>query len=233
MKKLRNLAICFILALILGVASIFSGCGPSSNESNDEVDDQPQNNIVYTATIDGIEGNIIAGSDFSVVGKTLVINEQGRNEPILVKITENMVQSMPDMSTAGEKTIKISYRGITYDVKITAVSKQVLLDNISQLLSDMQSGKYKTVSGNIQSYMYGKVFDDEQEIDTKLVEFEASINDLETLRNRLLSVEQTKIIENLYYSFIKGLAATTSQAIQTGNIKLDGNKIPLNFEDFL
>ncbi len=99
-KSIKNVLCAGALFATLTLTS----CGSDGNEvKNVEVKSNTQ--------------SIVAGDNFDYSGLTLEVTTKN-NKKETVKVTEEMIISKPDLTTAGEKVIKVKYKGEEYSIKI-------------------------------------------------------------------------------------------------------------------
>lgn len=99
-KSIKNVLCAGALFATLTLTS----CGSDGNEvKNVEVKSNTQ--------------SIVAGDNFDYSGLTLEVTTKN-NKKETVKVTEDMIISKPDLTTAGEKVIKVKYKGEEYSIKI-------------------------------------------------------------------------------------------------------------------
>lgn len=124
-KSIRN---------VLCAGALFATLTLTSCGSNNEIKDVE---VKSTTT------NVTAGDNFDYSGLTLQVTTKD-NKKETVKVTEDMIISKPDFSTAGEKEIKIKYKGEEYSIKIyVAPNVNSYYSKLTKLLSQIQNDKTK------------------------------------------------------------------------------------------
>ena len=95
-----------------------------------EVKDPELDNVTLFKPADKI--NYWTGEDFDITGAQLKL-EWTNGDVTYVDVTEQMLEAMPDMDTAGTKTIQIEYLGwedindLTFDIEV----EEVVIDNVT------------------------------------------------------------------------------------------------------
>ena len=136
MKKksfLLPILLCFVA--VLGI--VLSGC--------------EEKEISYSLVVSGGEDIVYyVGDDFDLNGYSIALESDNPGKAIRLNLADVIVQ-MPDMSTSGEKTIKIKYDGKTYSFNINVASldqkkadiKVKLNDFLSKYLINKKAGDVK------------------------------------------------------------------------------------------
>jgi hypothetical protein len=159
-KLATVLLILFILPCILFV----SGCGTTNQV------------VPKSFHFDNAVLNYETGDEFSVDGLELIITYSD-NSTEKISITPDMIKQMPDMSTPGEKTIIIIYKGVEYSFKINVVQnqnvfKQEMLAKLQAFLSDYQrSGKITKINAAAIVNLVAQFLGDEESLDEIVYEF--------------------------------------------------------------
>lgn len=121
MKRLS--IVCLLIAALIVSSMLFVACdGNISTEV-----------LLSSYEFTGIDATYDIGEEFSIEGAEIVLKFSD-NSTQRVTITADMVKELPDMSTTGEKTIKIEYNGKEYTFKITVgynADKTALVEKIA------------------------------------------------------------------------------------------------------
>lgn len=223
MKGFRNIFVSVLVALIFFAGAMFAGCGPVAEEQKEET---PK---TYTAYVENLETDYTVGDNFSVVGKTLVLTEQGSTNSISVQITEDMISQLPDLTSKGTKQLKISYNGATYTINITVNEDEELLiyQAILKLIESMQDVSINKVSGSIESTYFAKVLQDETNYSFEKESFELSDDKISNLR---LTNNEKEFVKILYLEIVKSIVQASVTSVANGDFNYNNKSVTLSPE---
>lgn len=109
----------------------------------------------------GYEDTYYVNDVFSIIGTKLRITDKNGNTEE-ISVTENMIKSMPDMTSAGEKTVVIEYKGVEYTFTITIENRtnEQLLAKLRSFLRRYESNKDSLIEAGIVTNLQAKYLDE-------------------------------------------------------------------------
>lgn len=232
MKK-KNKFLSFLLAvIILPVAFLLVGCfgGEADVESYEFVD------CVLTYE---------EGDSFVASGKLVLVMSDGAKEEIT--LSNDMLESVPDLSTSGQKKVVYIYDGKKYEITINVVegtfgkNQRLLKSKLAEAFARYKtSGSVSTIDGEISSSFVAKLFGEESADNDVLGSFSLpvdSFEDVDILQAILSAVVETTLNSDnatLNDLSIRDFVANPDEAIQSAlelmNIqKIEASYLPIDF----
>lgn len=200
-KSIKNVVAGVLLSSTLGMTACFGG-DPTIRSV--EINNRGDNNFLVYDTIDP--------SDF-VLNVTM---SDGSTKT--VNVTKDMIVESPDMTTAGQKTLKVEYEGKTYELKfnVGGYSKQDMLAKIQAFMDDYNAN---TNAGSLKVNVTGGY-------EAKYLEHQASgqipADALEAIMQQS-DFSSDALLKHLYSSVVGSLTESTSNNVTLDNIVNSNN----------
>ena len=160
-----------IIASVLALSSALSltACG----------DDNGASKKITSYKVNGVEEQYDINSTLDLTNLELELTWSD-NTTSKVKITQDMLDALPDMTTVGDKEIKITYNGKEYTFSLQVVDKKAdMVALLNSFLEDYDSDTVKSSSLKIDFDAVAKYLDENAEIKETLFNFCVSkVNDL-------------------------------------------------------
>ena len=114
----------------------------------------------------GYDDTYFVNDTFSVEGTKLRITDK-KGKTTEVSVTENMITDMPDMTTAGTKTVTVMYNGVSYSFNITIENRtnEQLLTKLRSFLNRYESNKDSVIDASVNTNLQAKYMNDTADID--------------------------------------------------------------------
>jgi len=101
---------------------------------------------IQSSSITGFKTTYELGETFSLTGTKLVL-DMSYGEDVEVSVTNTMIEEMPDMTTAGQKTITVVYEGREYTYNIVVNPATVVSGDIIGYRSTYELGESFVITG--------------------------------------------------------------------------------------
>lgn len=155
----------------------------------------------------GYDDTYYVNETFSIAGTKLRITDKNGNTEE-ISVTEDMIKHMPDMTTAGEKTVIIEYNGVEYSFTITIEDRtnDQLLAKLRSFLRRYESNKDSLIEASVITNLQAKYLDEV-----------ANINEQEAITLLSQMFDNDKLLDTAYNSLF--------DAIVQGSFNLDESYI--------
>ena len=184
-------------------------CGKDKDKNNNP----DPSTIVSSYEIVNFDNTYYVGESVNLNQAVLKLT-MGNGSVLEFPISSSMV-TLPDMSTPGEKTIKITYNGKTYEFKITVTQKPDILQHVNNFLNHFKN------SDGVNKVTISSSMD----LDT------AFLNEKEHINEELINTTLTKQDLTQMDEIVEGIYSVVSNGIFEASLNIDANDV-LNSTDW-